>query len=51
MGNHETAEVDIIKQSIFLGNQLKSLAKEFDVYLKVHYKRRELVCNLDILRV
>ena len=51
MENHETGEVDIIKRSIFMRNQLKSLAKEFDVYLKVPYKRRELSCNLDILSV
>ena len=51
MGNNETAEVNIINRSIFLGNQLKSLEKKFDVYLKFYYKRREIGCNLDILSV
>ena len=51
MGNHETAEIDIIKRSIYLGNQLNSLEKKFDVYLKLYYKRRKIGCNLDILSV
>ena len=43
------AQANIIKKSLYLGNKLNSLKKKFDVYLKLHYKRRELGCDLDIL--
>ena len=44
-------QVDIIKDTIYLGNQLDNLDKKFDIYLKLYYKRREIGFNMDILSV
>ena len=43
-------ESQVNLHSIYLGNQLKlSYLKQFDVYLKLQFKRRELGFNLSIL--
>ena len=44
-------QVDIIKDTIYFGNQLNNLDKKLDIYLKLYYKRREIGFNMDILSV